>query len=66
MATNPPPDDNRRMGAVRKKSQFQHPNKHWTTRNAEDGRFMDVKADKNRLKDVRREKRTRIRVRRPV
>jgi len=54
------------MGAVRKKSQFQHPNKHWTTRNAEDGRFMDVKADKNRLKDVRREKRTRIRVRRPV
>lgn len=57
MATNPPVGDGHRNGAVRKRSQTHNPkNKRWVKRNAEDGRFMDQKADNKPFKGVRKEK----------
>jgi hypothetical protein len=56
MATNPPPGDNRRQGAVRKRSQTQTPSGHWVKRDSETGRFMDVKSDGRPFKGVRRER----------
>lgn len=57
MATNPPPGDGHRNGAVRKRSQTKTPSGHYVKRDAETGRFMDVKTtDKTPFKGVRKEK----------
>ncbi|MCK5859737.1 hypothetical protein [Abyssibacter sp.] len=57
MATNPPTGDNRRNGAVRKRSQTYNPtNGRWTKRDADSGRFMDQKADDKPFKGVRKER----------
>lgn len=57
MATNPPIGDNRRIGAVRKRSQLQNPRTGlYVKRDAETGRFMDVKQDGTPFKGVRKEK----------
>jgi hypothetical protein len=59
MATNAPPGDGHRNGAVRKRSQLQTKvmgEKHWTKRDKETGQFMDQKADDKKFKGVRREK----------
>ena len=55
VATNPP-KDNSRKGAVKDRTQFQHPNGHWIKRNATTGRIMDVKSDNEKFKGVRKEK----------
>jgi hypothetical protein len=57
MATNGKSGDDRRHGAVRDRSQTQTPSGHWVKRDADSGRFMDVKtSDKNPFKGVRKEK----------
>lgn len=57
MATNPPYGDNRRNGAVRSRSQVHNPKTdQWVKRDAETGRFMDVKKDGTPFKGVRKEK----------
>ena len=57
MATNPPPGDGHRKGAVRKRSQVTNPlNEKFTKRDAETGQFMDQKADDKPFKGVRKEK----------
>jgi hypothetical protein len=56
MATNPPPGDGRRFGAVRKRSQTFNPvTQRWTKRNTDNGQFMDQKADGKPFKGVRKE-----------
>lgn len=58
MATNKPIGDNARVGAVRNRSQVYNPTTGlWTKRNAQTGRFMDVKTSSNTpFKGVRKEK----------
>ena len=57
MATNPPTGDDHRKGAVRNRSQTKTPSGHYVKRDANTGRFMDVKtSDKKPFKGVRREK----------
>jgi len=56
MATNGISGDNRRHGAVRQRSQTQTSSGHWIKRDAQTGRFMDVKSDGSPFKGVRREK----------
>lgn len=57
MATNPPKGDGHRNGAVRDRSQTQTPSGHWVKRDADTGRFLDVKTtDKTPFKGVRKEK----------
>jgi hypothetical protein len=57
MARNAPKGDNRRVGAVRSRSQVKNPrNGLWVKRNTGDGRFMDVKTSGGRFKGVRRER----------
>lgn len=57
MAKNNPVGDGHRIGAVRDRSQTQTPSGHWVKRDADTGRFMDVKtSDKTPFKGVRREK----------
>jgi len=56
MATNPPSGDGHRNGAVRDRSQTKTPAGHYVKRDTDTGRFMDVKADKQPFKGVRREK----------
>lgn len=57
MATNPPTGDGQRKGAVRNRSQTKTPSGHYVKRDADTGRFMDVKtSDKNPFKGVRKEK----------
>jgi len=57
MATNPPKGDGHRNGAVRDRSQTQTPSGHYVKRDAETGRFMDVKtSSKTPFKGVRKEK----------
>ncbi len=57
MATNPPTGDGHRKGAVKKRSQTHNPKTdRWVKRNADDGKFMDQKADKKPFKGVRKEK----------
>ena len=57
MATNPPIGDNRRIGAVRKRSQVLNPRTGQDVkRDAETGRVMDVKQDGTPFKGVRKEK----------
>ncbi len=57
MAKNAPPGDNRRVGAVRSRSQFQMPNGKWAKRDDKTGRIMDVKTSGPKpFKGVRKEK----------
>ena len=57
MATNPPTGDNHRIGAVRQRSQVLNPKTgQYVKRNAETGRFMDVKQNGTPFKGVRKEK----------
>jgi hypothetical protein len=56
MATNPPKGDGHRNGAVRQRSQTQTPAGNYVKRDKETGRFIDVKADKEPFKGVRKEK----------
>ena len=56
MAKNKPYGDNRRIGAVKDRSQFQRPDGRWVKRDSDTGRFMDVKADTKPFKGVTREK----------
>jgi len=57
MAKNAPIGDGHRVGAVRGRSQTQTPSGHYVKRDAETGRFMDVKtSDKTPFKGVRKEK----------
>lgn len=56
MATNPPVGDGHRNGAVRHRSQTTTPSGHYVKRNADTGRFMDVKHDKAPFKGVRKER----------
>ena len=58
MATNKPIGDNARVGAIKKRSQVYNPTTGlWVKRNAETGRFMDVKTSSNTpFKGVRKEK----------
>lgn len=57
MATNGLPGDDRRHGSVRKRTQLKHPNgKLFIKRDADTGRFMDVKTSGGKFKGVRREK----------
>ncbi|EMG9954063.1 TPA: hypothetical protein ACKRXW_003634 [Proteus mirabilis] len=56
MATNPP-NDNRRIGMVRERSQVLNPvTGTWVKRDTNTGRFMDVKSDGTPFKGVRKEK----------
>ncbi len=56
MAKNAPIGDNRRIGAVRDRSQVFNPvNERWVKR-GETGRFIDQKADLRPFKGVRKEK----------
>lgn len=57
MATNPPSGDNHRNGTVRSRSQTFNPRtQQFVKRNAETGRFMDVKQNGTPFKGVRKEK----------
>lgn len=56
MAKNKPTGDNRRIGAVRQRSQTKMPDGNWVKRDKETGRFMDIKSDKKPFKGVRKEK----------
>lgn len=57
MATNAPTGDGHRNGAVKKRSQVKNPrNNRFVKREASSGKFMDVKADKEPFKGVRKEK----------
>lgn len=56
MATNPPKGDGHRIGAVRDRSQFKTPAGNYAKRDAGTGRIMDVKADKQPFKGVRKER----------
>lgn len=57
MATNKPYGDNRRIGAVRERSQVFNPiTKQYVKRDTTTGRFMDVKQDGTPWKGVRKEK----------
>lgn len=56
MATNPPSGDGHRNGMVKSRSQTKTPSGHYVKRDADTGRFMDVKSDKKPFKGVRKEK----------
>ena len=57
MATNKPAGDGHRNGAVRDRSQTQTPSGNWVKRDADNGRFMDVKtSDKTPFKGVTKER----------
>jgi len=56
MAKNGPPGDGHRVGAVRQRSQTLTSSGHYIKRDTQTGRFLDVKADKEPFKGVRREK----------
>jgi hypothetical protein len=55
MAVNKPYGDNKRIGAVKGRSQFQTPSGLWAKRDTKTGRIMDVKMDGEPFKGVRRE-----------
>lgn len=56
MATNPPKGDGHRNGAVKGRSQTKTPSGNYVKRDAETGRFMDVKtSSKTPFKGVRKE-----------
>jgi hypothetical protein len=59
MATNKPAGDNRRVGAVRKRSQLKGKvtgKRTWTKRDKTDGKFMAMKKSKKKFKGVRSER----------
>ena len=57
MAVNKPTGDGRRIGAVRERSQVENPKTGlYTKRDANTGRFMDVKTTGGPFKGVRKEK----------
>jgi hypothetical protein len=57
MAKNKTPGDDRRVGAVKTRSQTPNPlTGTWTKRDDKSGKFMDVKADPKPFKGVRKEK----------
>jgi hypothetical protein len=57
MAKNKPTGDNARKGAVKKRSQVLNPKTNlYVKRDAETGRFMDVKTTGGKFKGVRKEK----------
>ncbi len=57
MATNPPTGDGHRNGAVRDRSQTKTSSGHYVKRDADTGRFMDVKtSSKKPFKGVRKER----------
>tara|TARA_R110000787_G_scaffold277351_1_gene386630 strand:- start:3607 stop:3780 length:174 start_codon:yes stop_codon:yes gene_type:complete len=57
MAKNPPTGDGHRKGAVKGRSQTKTPSGNFVKRNADTGRFMDVKtSSKIPFKGVRKEK----------
>lgn len=57
MATNGKSGDDRRHGAVRKRTQVKHSSgKLYVKRDAETGKFMDVKTSGGKFKGVRKEK----------
>ena len=55
MAKNGKTGDGHRIGAVKDRSQFQHPNGHWVKRDKSTGQIMDVKSDAKPFKGVRKE-----------
>lgn len=56
MATNKPYKDGQRQGAVRDRSQTQNSKTgNWTKRDANTGKFLDVKQDGKPFKGVRKE-----------
>jgi hypothetical protein len=59
VAKNKPTGDNRRIGAVRQRSQTKMPDGRWVKRDDGTGRFMDIKSDKKPFKGVRKEKEAR-------
>lgn len=57
MAKNGTVGDGHRNGMVKKRSQTYNPqNETWVKRDAETGRFMDVKSDGEPFKGVRKER----------
>jgi hypothetical protein len=57
MAKNKEPGDDRRVGAVKTRSQVKTPlTGNWTKRDAKSGKFMDQKEDGKPFKGVRKEK----------
>jgi hypothetical protein len=46
---------NTRKGSVKDRTQFQGPNGEWIKRDAESGKFMDVKEDEKPFKGVAKE-----------
>jgi hypothetical protein len=57
MAKNKETGDDRRVGAVKGRSQVKNPvTGTWTKRDDKTGKFMDVKADPKPFKGVRKEK----------
>jgi hypothetical protein len=57
IAKNPPTGDNRRIGAIKDRSQTFNPKTdQWVKRDTTTGKFMDIKADGEPFKGVRKEK----------
>mgnify|MGYP004565727675 FL=1 len=57
MAKNAPTGDNRRIGAVKNRTQtYNTKTSQWVKRDSNTGRFMDVKQDGNPFKGVTKEK----------
>ena len=56
MAKNNNKHDGHLDGAMRDRTQFQHPNGHWIKRDSETGQIKNVKHDETPFKSVRREK----------
>lgn len=57
MATNKPYGDGQRKGSVRSRSQVLNPRTdRFVKRNVDTGQFMDVKADREPFKGVKKEK----------
>jgi hypothetical protein len=57
MAKSKEAGDDRRVGAVKKRSQVKNTKTgRWVKRDAESGKFMDVRSDKGKFKGVRKEK----------
>jgi hypothetical protein len=57
MAKNKTAGDDRRVGAVKRRSQIKNPlTGTWTKRDDKSGKFMDVKVDSKPFKGVRKER----------
>ena len=55
MAKNGTPGDGHRNGAVKERSQFEHPNGHWYKRDTNNVQIIDVNKNGQPHKGVRRE-----------